>query len=796
MYDPKDSSFDFRKMRATDMPGNKKVSLPQPTNSTEELRMQILKRDLVKTTEEYTKTQRNKWKNLNEVEKNGLRSLLERKKNSEIVTNVTDKSGRFSVDSVENYISLNNTHVEKDKVIDENEYKDSVKKMNAHAVCWCKMLRMGSETGQEKRIRVNFHNEDPPIAGHRTLRKDHKTDFDPVKGPPGRPLCSADSSYNYNMSHFISSILKEMISEEVTICQNTEEMLAAFQELNQSGGPDSNTVILSADVKALYPSLDVDFTTDIVCEMFQNSRISIKGIDYEELGLYLRLNKTVEEIEELGLRDYCPTRKSTRGPNPNITGCGSKIKKEDRFHCWNKPTKKITEEDEAVQKKMITEALRIIIKFIMKNHIYQFDNKIRKQENGGAIGVELTGELAKIFMVWWTKQFQKKSNDEGIRINLYKIYVDDINLMTNIPRNVDIRGGTPEVKERNTAELVKRTGDTIHRSIILETDCPSNHPDKKLPILDLKVWIQEANRKRKIMHEFYQKDVSSVATINARSTLPWKTKRTILVQDTLRIMRNCHKDLPWEETSKHLSRMMMRLQYSGYDKKFRYDVVSTAIAAYRRIKEMDENGDIPMYRPKEWRRDERRKMKEAKKKNWYKRGGYESVIFVPCTPNSELIRKMKERVEESGIKIKLIEKAGRSLGGLLRTADPNKEKRCNRLDCPVCTTGGKGNCRALNVNYRMTCECGDEYNGTTTVGAYKRGNEHIDEMIGKDEDSDFWNHCRTKHGGEMKKLKMDVTETFKGDPTLRQISEAVRIERTDPNRIINRRKEYKPTTTS
>ena len=61
---------------------------------------------------------------------------------------------------------------------------------------------------------------------------------------------------------------------------------------------------------------------------------------------------------------------------------------------------------------MITEALRIIIKFIMKNHIYQFDNKIHKQEEGGAIGVELTGELAQIFMIWWTKQFQNKVTEE------------------------------------------------------------------------------------------------------------------------------------------------------------------------------------------------------------------------------------------------------------------------------------------------------------------------------------------------------------------------------------------------
>ena len=40
----------------------------------------------------------------------------------------------------------------------------------------------------------------------------------------------------------------------------------------------------------------------------------------------------------------------------------------------------------------------------------------------------------------------------------------------------------------------------------------------------------------------------------------------------------------------------------------------------------------------------------------------------------------------------------------------------------------------------------------------------------------------------MKNLKMDVIETFKEeDPTLKQISQAVRIELTDPEKIINRR---------
>ena len=46
-------------------------------------------------------------------------------------------------------------------------------------------------------------------------------------------------------------------------------------------------VVGSADVKALYPSLDIDFTVDKVCEVFDDSDVKIEGIDTDELGLYL-----------------------------------------------------------------------------------------------------------------------------------------------------------------------------------------------------------------------------------------------------------------------------------------------------------------------------------------------------------------------------------------------------------------------------------------------------------------------------------------------------------------------------
>lgn len=67
-------------------------------------------------------------------------------------------------------------------------------------------------------------------------------------------------------------------------------------------------------------------------------------------------------------------------------------------------------------------------------------------------------------------------------------------------------------------------------------DYPSKRQDGKLPILDLKVWIEtkeKGTEKRDekasvILYEFHSKNVASVTVINARSALNWTTTGTVL----------------------------------------------------------------------------------------------------------------------------------------------------------------------------------------------------------------------------------------------------------------------------
>ena len=147
--------------------------------------------------------------------------------------------------------------------------------------------------------------------------------------------------------------------------------------------------------------------------------------------------------------------------------------------------------------------------------------------------------------------------------------------------------------------------------------------------------------------------------------------------------------------------------------------------AYKTRNEADKEGELPLHRPKEWRKDEREQEKVRKKNDWYKRGGNEAVIFVPATPNSQLLqRKYQKEIKRQGFKIKVVEKVGIAIKRLLQRSDPCKPRQCEREDCLVCRTDGKGPCDRQSVTYEIKCtECNNIYVGETSRSAYTRGKE-------------------------------------------------------------------------
>ena len=297
------------------------------------------------------------------------------------------------------------------------------------------------------------------------------------------------------------------------------------------------------------------------------------------------------------------------------------------------------------------------------------------------------------------------------------------------------------------------------------------------------------------MYEHYEKEITSKQVMHADSAITSKTKRTVLTQEMLRILTHCSPNLPWERICEHINRFMMKLQFSGYNKGFRYSIANSALEAFKTIKQQAVIGIRPINRPREWMRPERRLESQKKKKNWYKRCGFESVIFVPPTPNGELKKMYQYRIKQSGFMIKVTEKTGTKLKHLVQRTNPYKQEKCGKNDCFPCITGGKGNCQKESITYKINCDdqtCTHHniYNGETSYNGYTRGREHLEDLAKKNAKCALWRHCVEMHNNETQTFTMKIDQHFKNDAMLRQISEAVNINNTPTDNIMNTRSEW------
>ena len=84
--------------------------------------------------------------------------------------------------------------------------------------------------------------------------------------------------------------------------------------------------------------------------------------------------------------------------------------------------------------------------------------------------------------------------------------------------------------------------------------------NKKLPILDLQCWMEKIHITNQVYYEFYRKPMSNRQLMMSQSAMPEKVKRITLTQETIRILRNCHLDLPWKDKFVHLNEFTERMR--------------------------------------------------------------------------------------------------------------------------------------------------------------------------------------------------------------------------------------------
>ena len=81
------------------------------------------------------------------------------------------------------------------------------------------------------------------------------------------------------------------------------------------------------------------------------------------------------------------------------------------------------------------------------------------------------------------------------------------------------------------------------------------------------------------------------------------------------------------------------------------------------------------------------------------------------------------------------------------------------------------------------------YAGETGRNSYSRGKEHLDALRLEDEENPLWKHCLVEHGGVKAEFSMKVIGRIYSC-LVRQVNEAVRIEMSEADCIMNSKAEF------
>ena len=255
------------------------------------------------------------------------------------------------------------------------------------------------------------------------------------------------------------------------------------------------------------------------------------------------------------------------------------------------------------------------------------------------------------------------------------------------------------------------------------------------------------------------------------------------------------------------------MKISGYSEKFRETIICSAIAAWEKQVEMDRTGERPLYRPREWRKEERSRRKEFKRTGWFRSLGGQTndfALFCPASPGSKLAAKWKKELEEvkasSGGLVRgyVAEKSGIPLSALLFNNQLGETNSCGKGDCNPCVNGTTKHlsCRKISrggMVYKCNClSCKQAvvshdswYHGRTARTLYTRQGEHFAGYEARKTDNALYKHAQLHHPGENPTFQFEADKFF-SDATSAQIYEGVSINHSPSTEgyLMNSKAEY------
>ena len=457
----------------------------------------------------------------------------------------------------------------------------------------------------------------------------------------------------------------------------------------------------------------------------------------------------------------------------------------------------------------------------MNNHCYSVNGANKIQGDGGSIGLKLTGALAKVVMLSWSRKFKTILTDALVEFAYFKLYlllfyVDDTGVAVEelepgcrfMKEEGKVRVVEEEVEgdrrvpgDLRTAKVLAEVANSIFDYIQFTVDCPSNHASGWMPLLATQVRVTDDNT---IDYKFFEKEIASKYVMMRNSAMSARVKMNCLTQEVIRRLRNTRESLDWDEIKAPiLTNFCKKMARSGYPESYRAEVIKSGVVGYERQLEASRSGQKPLFRPRGWQQEERRRRKMVRKTAWYRPA--DCVGFYPPTPGGELNHQINQVLEEEGkrinMKLRAIETGGLSLGKMLVHPDLKRGEPCGRPGCVLDrVSGGAGGPHNVPSSlYRGVCKLCEaqgesaEYWGESGFPGSHRSFQHEGEVESRKDSNAFAKHLALYHPeeqGNIENFNITVEGVFK-KPLTRQKTEAVKIQSSRATHKMNSKAEHR-----
>ena len=148
--------------------------------------------------------------------------MLKRMKNEDLIIMKTDKSGKMSLTTKEDYLEMGKPHVGENEEVGREKIREIDKLMTEHSVAWCTIWGTGRSHDQEDRVISSKSSKSENRAKLYLTHKDHKKEEKKM-----RPIGTANSSNTRGFANCVSDLLEAIANcdEDSYEVISTEDML-------------------------------------------------------------------------------------------------------------------------------------------------------------------------------------------------------------------------------------------------------------------------------------------------------------------------------------------------------------------------------------------------------------------------------------------------------------------------------------------------------------------------------------------------------------------------------------------